>query len=131
MRERFILKRMEYNQQESRENSSQKNTGRSINTARQDISRYCPLNLIYVSHEVQRFHRGSGGGGGGTVIQITNNTPPLTFYPTPEDKLQPTWDGRARDYPSVPPPRPPPTTAALLTLSLSRCIPRVFLLFVV
>lgn len=38
-----------------------------------------------------------------TVIQITNNTPPLTFYPTPEDKLQPTWDGRARDYPPSPP----------------------------
>lgn len=37
-----------------------------------------------------------------TVIQITNNTPPLTFYPTPEDKLQPTWDGpRARDYPPL------------------------------
>lgn len=38
-----------------------------------------------------------------TVIQITNNTPPLTFYPTPEDKLQPTWDGRARDYPPFSP----------------------------
>lgn len=42
-----------------------------------------------------------------TVIQITNNTPPLTFYPTPEDKLQPTWDGRARDYPPLSPLFPP------------------------
>lgn len=34
-----------------------------------------------------------------TVIQITNNTPPSTFYPTPGDKLLPTWDGLARNYP--------------------------------
>lgn len=34
-----------------------------------------------------------------TVIQITNNTPPSTFYPTPGDKLPATRDGLARNYP--------------------------------